>query len=59
MKEWLSGKKTYIIVVLGVIINGLWAMGLIDEETVKIVDGILLFTGLGTVRAGISKGGVK
>jgi len=59
MKKWLSGKKTYIIVALGVIVNGLWAMGLIDEETVKVVDGILLFTGLGTVRAGISKGGSK
>jgi len=59
MKKWLSGKKTYIIVVLGVIVNGLWAMGLIDEETVKIVDGILVFAGLGTVRAGISKGGSK
>ena len=59
MKKWLSGKKTYIIVVLGVIVNGLWAMGLIDEETVKIVDGILVFAGLGTIRAGVAKGGAK
>jgi len=55
--EFLSGYKTYIVVAVGVVINGLYAMGLVDENFVKSVDGILIFAGMGTIRAGITKSG--
>ena len=56
IKKYLSGKKTYIVVAVGVIVNGLFSMGYIDESTVKTIDAVLVFVGLGTIRAGISKG---
>ena len=56
IKEMLQGKKTYIVAVIGVLVNGLFAMGYIDEESIKVIDGILVFIGLGTVRAGIKSG---
>jgi len=52
--EFLRGYKTYIIVAVGVAVNGLYAMGLVDENFVKSVDGILVFAGLGTIRSGIA-----
>lgn len=51
----LSGYKTYIIVVVGVIFNGLVASGFIDESYRPMVNSILTFLGLGTLRASISK----
>jgi hypothetical protein len=47
----LSGYKTYIIMALGVIFNGLWAMGLVPVEFVPVVNSILAFLGLGALRA--------
>lgn len=55
MLEYLKGKKTYIVVALGVLVNGAYAMGLVDENFVKAVDGILVFVGMGTIRAGVAK----
>lgn len=55
--EWLRGKKTYVVVIVGVLVNGAYAMGYIDEQTVFAIDGMLTFLGMGTIRAGISKGG--
>src|SRR3990167_11329993 len=31
LKTWLAGKKTYVIAIVGVVVNGLFAMGYIDE----------------------------
>ena len=53
---WLQGKKTYVIMLVGVIVNGLWVMGYLDDKTVIAIDSILGFLGLGSIRAGISKG---
>lgn len=54
--EYLKGKKTYIVAIVGIIVNGAYAMGYVSEEWVKAIDGALLFLGLGTIRAGIAKG---
>lgn len=54
--QWLQGKKTYIVAAIGVVVNGAFAMGMIDERTVTSVDGILAFLAAGTIRAGIAKG---
>ena len=56
MVEWLKGKKTYIVMFVGVLVNGAYAMGYLDKATVEAIDGVLIFLGLGTIRAGISKG---
>ena len=52
----LQGRKTYIVMIVGVLVNGAYAMGYIDERTVLAIDGGLTFLGMGTIRAGISKG---
>jgi len=51
----LKGYKTYIIVAVGVLVNGLIAMGYIDESIMGIVNSVLGFLGLGTLRAGVKK----
>ena len=56
MIDFLQGKKTYIVMSIGVIANGLFAMGYIDEKLITLIDGIVAALGLGTIRAGISKG---
>lgn len=53
--EWLKGKKTYITVIVGIIVNGLIAMGYIPVEYLTPINAVLVFLGLGTIRAGISK----
>jgi hypothetical protein len=55
MREFLKGKKTYIVMVVGVIVHGMHFMGYIDDSMVATIDGALLFLGLGTIRGGISK----
>lgn len=55
--EWLQGKKTYIVVALGILVNGAAYMGLIDDKMVGSIDTILMFAGMGTIRAGIAKTG--
>lgn len=51
----LNGKKTYIVMAVGVIINGLFAMSLIPAEWIGVANSILAFLGLGALRAGVEK----
>lgn len=55
MKKFLSGKKTYIVAIVGVLVNGLIAMDFIPASSFEFVNGILMFLGLGTLRAGVKK----
>jgi len=57
MLAWLKGKKTYFVVAVGVIANGLFAMGLIPAEWLPYVNTILGFLGLAALRAGVQKSG--
>ena len=52
----LSGWKTYVAATLGVIFNGLVAMGYLDPNLLIPINGILSFLGLGFLRAGVKKG---
>ena len=54
--EWLSGKKTYIVSGLGVVVFGLYIFGVIDKDQAEMLGGLLGFTGIATIRAGIAKG---
>ena len=50
---WLKGKKTYIVMIIAVLLNGLASQGLIDASAIESVNIILGFLGLGAVRNGI------
>ena len=50
----LKGYKTYIVIVVAVIFNGLVAMGHVPVESIGLVNTILGFLGLGAIRAGIA-----
>ena len=52
--KFLAGYKTYIVVVVAVIFNGLVAMGYVPAESIGLVNTILGFLGLGAIRAGIA-----
>ena len=52
--EWLSGKKTYIMLIVSGILGLLQSFGVVIPEWLWIVDGVL--TG-GAFRAGIEKSG--
>jgi len=52
--KFLTGWKTYIVVAVGVIFNGLVAMGYIPADYIGVVNTILGFLGLGAIRAGIA-----
>jgi len=51
----LKGWKTYIVVAVGIIFNGLVAMGYIDESMREPVNAVLAFLGLGAMRSAIPK----
>jgi len=51
----LKGYKTYIVAIIGVLVNGAIAMGYIPEEYLTTINSILGFLGLGTLRAGVKK----
>ena len=53
----LKGYKAYIVMIIGVLANGAFAMGLIPAEYIGVVNSILAFLGLGALRAGIAKVG--
>lgn len=53
--DWFNGKKTYIVGAVLVVVAGLYARGLIDETTYKWLEGLLLGTGVITLRAGVTK----
>ena len=50
----LKGWKTYIVVIVGIIVNGAYAMGYIPEASIGLVNTILGFLGLGALRAGVA-----
>ena len=49
----LKGWKTYIVVAVAVIFNGLVSMGYADEGLRPTINAILGFLGLGALRAGV------
>ena len=51
----LKGYKTYIVMIVGVIVNGMVAMGYIPEEFLGTINSVLAFLGLGALRAGVAK----
>ena len=55
MLSWLQGKKTYIVMVVGVIFNGCVAMGYLDASLLGPINTVLGFLGLGALRNGVSK----
>lgn len=48
-----KGMKTYIIVIVGVLVNGAYAMGYIPEASIGLVNTLLGFLGLAALRAGV------
>ena len=48
-----KGYRTYLIAALGVVVNGLASMGYIDASVIATINKILVFLGLGTLRAAI------
>ena len=52
--QFLVGKKTYILVAIGVIVWGAEAMGLVEQGTANKLDALLVVLGLGTIRSAIS-----
>ena len=55
MIEWLSGKKTYIVAFLLVILAGLRAQGYITQETYEAILALLAGGGFAALRAGLGK----
>lgn len=53
--NFLSGKKTYLVAVVGVLINGAWQMGYLPQEYIIFANMILGFFGLAALRAGVKK----
>ena len=52
--EWLNGKKTYIVAVLGGIVIAVHSMGFLSAEMATGILGLLGFTGVATLRSGIA-----
>ena len=53
--EWLQGKKTYIIIIIGALFNvgiaaGWWSM---DSPIWELINTILVFLGIGAIRSGV------
>jgi len=55
MLNFLKGKKTYVVMGIGVLLNGLMAMDVIPQTLLPVVNSILGFLGMGALRAGIAK----
>jgi hypothetical protein len=53
--DFLSGKKTYIVVAVAILFNTLVQLGYLQVEHVEYVNLVLGALGLATLRAGISK----
>ena len=53
MLDGLKGYRTYIIAILGVVLNGMQVMGYIDASTIATINKVLVFIGLGTLRSAI------
>jgi hypothetical protein len=55
MLEFLSGKKTYIVSGLGLVVCGLWMVSVIDDATATKALTALGFGGAITLRAAVTK----
>jgi hypothetical protein len=59
MIEWLQGKKTYIVVIIGVVITLLKSFGVIPEAEIdniwEVIEQLALWLGIGALRAGVAK----
>lgn len=53
--DWLAGKKTYIVAILGAVLSALLACNVIDTKTAEVIAGVLAALGLGTMRAAVGK----
>ena len=53
--NFLSGKKTYIIVIIGAVLNVAVALELVTPDNLEQINAVLLALGLGALRAGVSK----
>ena len=51
---FLKGKKTYLVIIVGIIINGLYAMGYIPQQYIPAIDATLGLLGLGALRLGMA-----
>lgn len=54
-KFLLKNYKTYIVVVIAIVLNGLVSLGYIDASWIDTANVILAFVGLGTIRLAIGK----
>ena len=50
----MKGLKTYIVVIVGIIANGAFAMGYIPDGIIPVVNAILVYLGIAALRAGVS-----
>ena len=55
--SWINGYKTYIVAIVGILVNGAYAMGYLDQQQVVLIDGVLGMLGLGTIRHAIARMG--
>ena len=53
MEAWLKGKKTYIVMLIGVIVNAGVYLGYLDATHLGLINTVLGFLGLGAIRAGV------
>lgn len=53
--NWFSGKKTYIIALIGAVLNFAVVMNWITVDQVAEINALLLALGLGALRAGVNK----
>ncbi len=51
--DFLKGKRTYLIAAAWCIVTFAYAIGMIDQHTFELVQGILLPGGLAALRAGV------
>ena len=49
----LKGRKTYIVACLFALATFAYSVGYIDENTYRMIEGILLPAGLAALRAGV------
>jgi len=50
----LKGFKTYLVVIVGVLVNGAFAMGYIPEASLGLINTVLGFLGLAALRSGVA-----
>lgn len=53
--KFLKGKKTYLVVIVGILLNGANAMGYIQAGWIEPINIGLGFLGLGTLRLAVKK----